>query len=134
MVTKECIICGKEFTPHYNMIDRQKCCSKDCHRIYNHSCVKERYKNNKASALQKAKQYMKAKNKVLCRLCGQPVETLNSSGYRPRYHEKCIFDDCAKVIKRGEKLSAVQYNRLQARGYRIADVKDYIDGRLKIIS
>lgn len=136
MVIKECIICGKEFTPHYNMIDRQKCCSKDCFKVHYQRWREDWYRNNHASILQKARKDSRLKNKdrVICKLCGKPIETPNASGWRPRYHEKCIFDDCAEAIKRGERVSATQYNRLRVRGYGIADVKDYIDGRLKIIS
>ena len=121
----KCVICGKEFEPVYNMKSRQKTCSRECRAIMireNSRIYKKQY-----YVREKHLAYMRNHNKkAICRLCGKPIFRDYTVGIiaRTQMHDECVFEDCAKTLKAGERLTTAQYQRLASRGYGVREFRE----------
>lgn len=128
---KTCIICGATFTPHKNLINRQKCCSPEC-SVKNRYEINKRW-NNKPETIEKqrAKRKERTKYKTLCKICGKPTEAV-CTAHKPHYHDECLVNEAIEIIKSGNKLTTTQYNRLFLRGYTLKYIAEIIKERENI--
>lgn len=124
-MTKKCVVCGAEFEPRYNMIYRQKCCSKPCTVAYNKRCKKEKHQSEEWKAEARKKYYAKTADKIVCKLCGKPT-VAGLSGYRQHFHEHCVVNDAINTVLDSQKLSKAQLGRLYAMGYCAKEIKEMI--------
>lgn len=126
-ISKNCEICGKEFTATQS---NQKFCSVECRRINTKQIISQWGKENREHINEYRR--LQRKNKVhTCSICGKPVEWTRFS--RPVRHDECVLNEIVKSVNAGNKISNIQYQQLQARGYDIgmfreefADVLEYI--------
>lgn len=120
-MTKQCVICGKEFEPRYNLVNRQKCCSRECskkqHKIYS----KNYSRTEKERQRQRDWRKEHTKNHTLCRICGKPT-VAEYTRNKPHYHEECVVADCVETLRNGNKLSRAQYQRLYVKGYTMQEI------------
>lgn len=127
MITKKCIICGKEFVPYYGAVKRQKLCQDpECLRIHKDNYARIHYQNEREEARFKEKVRHRRKSVVLCRICGRQIirnTPLELRASTSTMHEECVFRDCVKTIAAGKNLSGMQQQRLYARGWSTKDVK-----------
>ena len=122
---KICVICGKEYEPHFTKEKTQKTCSKECREVltnkYNLEYRRRDYVRKRHIA------YMRKYNgNPKCVICGKPIERNYSTGHtaRTRMHEECVYQDIINTLKSGQKLNTAQYQRISSRGY---SVKDFIE-------
>ena len=119
MVMKTCVICGREFEPHYNTVSRQICCSKECLK------VRTKQMTNKEARRERAKMsYRKAhKDTTVCKICGMPT----AFGVRPqgrrRYHESCVLEQAMSKIKWNESFTSAERQRLVSFGYSVKELR-----------
>ena len=132
MITKKCIICGKEFIPYYGAAKTQKLCQDpECLRIHRNKASHMRYLNEQEEAKLNEKIRQRRKSVVLSRICGRrivrdtPLELRASTS---TMHEECVFRDCVKTIAAGKNLSGMQQQRLYSRGWTTEDVKRVVEG------
>lgn len=120
---KTCIICGKTFIPHKNLINRQLCCSPEC-SIKNRYEINKRWNSKPETIERRHRKYReRTKDSVVCKICGKPTEAVCSS-HRQHFHDECIINEAIEIIKSGKKLSASQYNRLFLRGYTLKHIAE----------
>lgn len=112
-ISKNCIICGSEFIATQS---NRKLCSDKCRRINAIQIATQWRKENREHINEYRR--LQRKNKVhTCSICGKPVEWTRFS--RPVRHDECVLNEIVKSVNAGNKISNVQYQRLQARGYDI---------------
>lgn len=107
--TKICSECGKEFTPRTG---KQLTCSRECSVIRNRNRVRDNYKK-----------YGHETKPKRCTICGEIID-YEKCGLR-RYatmHEECLIKDLLDTVKRGDKLTDKQYNRMCARSLTTKDL------------
>lgn len=127
---KKCVICGSEFEPRYNLINRQICCSKKCTRQRNLELNNYKYATSEDYRIKRAS-YQKAKKKAkvhYCKLCGKPIEIEYKVGAvsKKTMHVECIIADCIETLETKGVLTRKQYQRLYAIGYTLKDfIEDY---------
>lgn len=124
---KKCVVCGAEFEPRFNMIYRQKCCSRPCTVIHNRRCEKEKHQTEAWRAKAREKYHIKTANKIVCKLCGKPT-VAGLSGRRQHFHEHCVVNDAINTVLGSQKLSKAQLSRLYAMGYDAKEIKEMIKG------
>lgn len=123
---KKCVICGKAFTPRYNLEKSQKLCGDPV-------CIKEyrkkyRKEYNKENTQRRKNLYVKKHQYTTkCKICGMPTKYNEITHGRPQYHEECVVLDCLETLKAGEKLTSAQVNRLYARGFEVKELKMEIE-------
>lgn len=122
---KKCVVCGAEFEPRYNMIYRQKCCSKPCTVTHNRRCEKEKRQSKGWKTEARKKYYAKTADKIVCKLCGKPT-VAGFSGRRQHFHEHCVVNDAINTVLGSQKLSKAQLSRLYAMGYDAKEIKEMI--------
>lgn len=129
---KQCMVCGKDFEPRYNLVNRQLCCSKECSKERERLYSAERYADpvRRENYLERQKELRKQKIKPRkCIICGEDVIP---DGYFHRYnhtkmHDECVFNDCLETLGKGEHLDKTQVQRLAARGYTMKEfIQEYI--------
>lgn len=120
-MTKQCIICGKEFEPRYNLSNRQKCCSRECSKERKKIYCKNYSRTEKGLQRHRDRYKEHTKNHTLCRICGKPT-VAEFTRNKPHYHEECVVNDCVETLSNGGKLSRAQYQRLYARGYLMREI------------
>ena len=132
---KKCIICGKQFEPYKPMANRQKCCSRECSKVYGRQYNKEHYDYN--SNHERYRQRMKNRKPVMCRICGKPIErALDARGYvrsQRWMHQECVFNDIMMTIAKGEEVSTAQRQRLSANGYTLKEFKQEFKKEILVI-
>lgn len=122
-MTKQCIICGKEFKPRNS---KHLCCSKKCSKVYTNQSSKKYYYLNKEKRLEYQKQYRfknqdKIKNKYttyyskICIICGKEFVTTKSKKF-------CCSNECNKIRE-----------RKQAQEYLNNRYKDNINFKLTVL-
>jgi hypothetical protein len=128
---KKCIICGKTFIPHKNLINRQLCCSPEC-SAKNRYEINKRWKNKPENIERRHRIYQeRTKDKTVCELCGKPTEAVYTP-HRTHYHDECIINEAIEIIKSGNKLTQTQYNRLFLRGYTLKYIAEIMKERENI--
>lgn len=125
---KKCVICGRGFTPRYNLEKSQKLCG-------NPVCVKEYKKkynkeyNKEYINIQRKKNLYAKKHQYTtkCKICGMPTKYNGITRGRPQYHEECVVLDCLETLKAGKKTTSAQRCRLYARGIEVKELKMEIE-------
>ena len=124
---KQCIICGKMFTPALKHATTQLTCSVACRKLY-----QQEY-NRKAEIRARARERGRRNSKTVCLLCGKRInrnpEACVGKLSTSRMHDSCVYEDCARTVLSGKTLTKAQAERLYYRGYTIKafknDLKNY---------
>lgn len=123
---KNCIICGKEFEPYYALRNKQVTCgSKKCVTQRNIQYTKSYYaieENNKRRKL-----HQRRHGTAYCRICGKKIERNHDLNFRvsnSTMHDECVINDVLETLKKGEKLSSAQVQRIYQRGYTIKELRE----------
>ena len=99
---RKCTECGRMFDPvRYNQLT----CSPQCAKLRN--C--RRVKNNYAA-------YGKNTEPRRCTICGEFIDYSKENKRRyARMHEDCVIKDLLDTVRKGNRLTDLQYNRMKAR-------------------
>ena len=121
-IKRKCVVCGKEFTPNCPI---QKTCSQECRKANNYSKHREWISEHPENWRRyPKKQSYKPTGK--CKICGQLI--IQEQGMMQRrttqMHDECVLRDCAATLARTEKLSKMQFLRLQARGWTLTEFRE----------
>ena len=105
----KCSECGKEFKPkRYNQLT----CSSECARLRNCRRVKSNYAK-----------YGQATGPKRCTICGKVIDYEKENLRRyATMHEECLMGDLLDTLRRGDKLTDKQYNRMIARSLTTRDL------------
>lgn len=130
---KTCKICGKEFEANTY---RKKLCSAECRaenkrRIsHDYYCGMGGYDGNaRTMSILRSRQ----RNIKSCQICGKPLvrhRNVEERIHPYRTHEKCLVYSALEQLKDNVKLSRVDYQRLERRGWNITDLRELLDDYL----
>lgn len=118
---KQCIICGKMFTPVPKHATTQITCSVECRKLY-----QQEY-SRKDEIRARARERGRRNSKTMCLICGKRInrnpEACVGKLSTSRMHDSCVFEDCAKTVLASKTLTKAQAERLYYRGYTIKAFK-----------
>lgn len=118
---KKCVVCGSDFESRFNLMKKQICCSKQCSKMYQKEKKKEYTEINR----EHLNEMQRMRCKVHCKICGERI-IHHEPIHKPRMHEQCIINSCLDTKRKGEKLTKLQYTRLYAIGYTVADINEML--------
>ena len=105
----KCSECGKEFKPkRYNQLT----CSRECAEARNRNRVKANFHK-----------YGHRTGPKRCTICGKVIDYEKENLRRyATMHEECLIGDLLDTVRKGERLTDKQYNRMTARSLTTKDL------------